>query len=176
MALNDSFIKNSTKHSGKAAGDKHTDGGGMYLLVTAAGKYWRINYRFNEKRKTLALGVYPTVSLAEARKRREKARELLSKGIDPNAAKREEKQVKADLAANTFELVARAWLKKTAVTRKEVTQSRITTLLEHDVFLCLPSTLTNMPILSEVNASTMMARSPARQLSLRMCASPVIQK
>ena len=123
MALNDSFIKNSTKHSGKAAGDKHTDGGGMYLLVTAAGKYWRINYRFNEKRKTLALGVYPTVSLAEARKRREKARELLSKGIDPNAAKREEKQVKADLAANTFELVARAWLKKTAVTRKEVTQS-----------------------------------------------------
>jgi hypothetical protein len=84
----------------------------MYLLVTAAGKYWRINYRFNEKRKTLALGVYPTVSLAEARKRREKARELLSKGIDPNAAKREEKQVKADLAANTFELVARAWLKR----------------------------------------------------------------
>ena len=134
MALNDTFIKNSTKHSGKAAGDKYTDGGGMYLLVTAAGKYWRMNYRFNEKRKTLALGVYPTVPLAEARKRREKAREQLSKGIDPNAAKREEKQVKADLAANTFELVARAWLKKTAVTRKEITQSRITTLLEHDVF------------------------------------------
>jgi integrase len=134
MALNDTFIKNSTKHSGKAAGDKYTDGGGMYLLVTAAGKYWRMNYRFNEKRKTLALGVYPTVSLAEARKRREKAREQLSKSIDPSAAKREEKQVEADLAANTFELVARAWLKKTAVTRKEITQSRITTLLEHDVF------------------------------------------
>ncbi len=134
MALNDTFIKNSTKHSGKAAGDKYTDGGGMYLLVTAAGKYWRMNYRFNEKRKTLALGVYPTVPLAEARKRREKAREQLSKGIDPNAAKREEKQIKADLAANTFELVARAWLKKTAVTRKEITQTRITTLLEHDVF------------------------------------------
>jgi integrase len=134
MALNDTFIKNSTKHSGKPAGDKYTDGGGMYLLVTAVGKYWRMNYRFDEKRKTLALGVYPTVTLAEARKRREKAREQLSKGIDPNAAKREEKQVKADLAANTFELVARAWLKKTAVTRKEITQSRITTLLEHDVF------------------------------------------
>lgn len=134
MALNDTFIKNSTKHSGKPAGDKYTDGGGMYLLVNAAGKYWRMNYRFDEKRKTLALGVYPTVTLAEARKRREKAREQLSKGIDPNAAKREEKQVKADLAANTFELVARAWLKKTAVTRKEITQNRITTLLEHDVF------------------------------------------
>jgi len=134
MALNDTFIKNSTKHSGKSAGDKYTDGGGMYLLVTASGKYWRLNYRFDEKRKTLALGGYPTVTLAEARKRREKAREQLSKGIDPNAAKREEKQAKADLAANTFELVARAWLKKTAVTRKEITQSRITTLLEHDVF------------------------------------------
>jgi len=134
MALNDTFIKNSTKHSGKSAGDKYTDGGGMYLLVTASGKYWRLNYRFDEKRKTLALGVYPTVTLAEARKRREKAREQLSKGIDPNTAKREEKQAKADLAANTFELVARAWLKKTAVTRKEITQSRITTLLEHDVF------------------------------------------
>ena len=134
MALNDTFIKNSTKHSGKPAGDKYSDGGGMYLLVTAVGKYWRMNYRFDEKRKTLAFGVYPTVPLAEARKRREKAREQLSKGIDPNAAKREEKQVKADLAANTFELVARAWLKKTAVTRKEITQNRITTLLEHDVF------------------------------------------
>ena len=106
----------------------------MYLLVTASGKYWRMNYRFEQKRKTLALGVYPTVSLAEARNRREKARELLSKGIDPNAAKREEKQFKADLAANTFELVARSWLKKTAATRKEITQNRITTLLEHDIF------------------------------------------
>ena len=134
MPLNDTFIKNSTKPSGKPAGDKYTDGGGMYLLVTPAGKYWRMNYRYAGKRKTLALGVYPTVSLAEARKRREKAREQLAKDIDPNVAKREEKQVKADLAANTFELVARAWLKKTAVTRKEITQNRITTLLEHDVF------------------------------------------
>ena len=55
MALNDSSIENSTKHSGKAAGDKHTDGGGMYLHVIAAGKYLRINYRFSEKRKTFTL-------------------------------------------------------------------------------------------------------------------------
>jgi len=142
MALNNTFIKNSTKHSGKPAGDKYTDGGGMYLLVTAAGKYWRMNYRFDEKRKTLALGVYPTVSLAEARKGRERARELLAKQIDPNAAKREERQIKADLAINTFELVARAWLKKTATTRKEITQIRLTTLLEHDVFPYIG----NMPI------------------------------
>ena len=134
MALNDKFIKNSTKHSGKPSGDKYTDGRGMYLLVTATGKYWRYNYRYDGKRKTLALGVYPTVPLAEARKRHEKARELLSRDIDPNASKREQKQIKADLAANTFELVARAWLKKTEVTRKEITQNRITTLMEQDVF------------------------------------------
>lgn len=134
MPLNDTFIKKSAKHSGKPSGDKYTDGGGMYLLVSAAGKYWRMNYRFAGKRKTLALGVYPAVSLADARKRRDKAREQLAKDIDPSAAKREDKQAKADLAANTFEVVARSWLKKTAVKRKGVTQDRITTLLVHDVF------------------------------------------
>jgi integrase len=60
MALTDTFTKN-IKHSGAAAGDKHTDGGGMYLLVNKGGKYWRMNYRFADKRKTLALGVYPAV-------------------------------------------------------------------------------------------------------------------
>ena len=134
MPLNGTFIKKSTKHSGKPSGDKYTDGGGMYLLVSAAGKYWRMNYRFAGKRKTLALGVYPAISLADARKRRDKAREQLARDIDPSTAKREDRQARADLAANTFEVVARSWLKKTAAKRKDVTQDRITTLLEHDVF------------------------------------------
>ena len=133
MALTDTFVKN-VKHNGAASGDKYTDGRAMYLLVNAAGKYWRMNYRFAEKRKTLALGVYPDVGLAKARARREKAREQLADGIDPATAKREEKQAHADAAANTFEAVARVWLTKTASKRAEVTQSRITTLLEKDVF------------------------------------------
>jgi integrase len=133
MALTDTFVK-QVKHSGKPNGDKYADGQAMYLLVKATGKYWRFDYTFQEKRKTLALGVYPAVSLAEARRRRDKAREQLAKAIDPGAAKREDKQAKVDLAANTFELVARTWLKKTAAKRKEVTQKRITTLLEQDVF------------------------------------------
>ncbi len=133
MALTDTFVKN-VKHKRNVAGEKHTDGQGMYLHVTSVGKYWRMNYRFMGKQKTLALGVYPAISLADARKRRDKAREQLAKDIDPSAAKREERQVAADLAANTFELVARTWLKKTAAKRKDVTQERITTLLEHDVF------------------------------------------
>ena len=133
MALTDIFVRN-VKHTGAASGEKYTDGRAMYLLVNAVGKYWRMNYRFSDKRKTLALGVYPDVGLAKARARREKAREQLADGIDPATAKREEKQAQADAAANTFEAVARVWLTKTASKRAEVTQSRITTLLEKDVF------------------------------------------
>ena len=83
MALTDTFAKN-VKSTGSTAGDKHTDGQGLYLHVKDAGKYWRMSYRFNGKQKTLALGVYPEVSLAKARQRRDKARELLADGIDPS--------------------------------------------------------------------------------------------
>ena len=69
MALTKTFTENSTKHSGKAAGDKHADGGGMYLLVKKTNKYWCMDYRFADKRKTLALGVYPAVSLAKCQRR-----------------------------------------------------------------------------------------------------------
>ena len=133
MALTNTFVKN-VKHTGAVSGKKYTDGRAMYLLVNAVGKYWRMNYRFADNRKTLALGVYPDVGLAKARARRDKAREQLAEGINPATAKREKKQAQADAAANTFEAVARVWLTKTASKRAEVTQSRITTLLEKDVF------------------------------------------
>lgn len=133
MALTDTFTK-QIKHSGKPAGDKHADGSGMYLLVNGSGKYWRMDYRFTGKRKTLALGVYPSVTLADARRRCEAARVSLAHDTDPSAAKREEREAKADAAANTFEIVARDWLKKTAADRGESTQSKITTWLEKDVF------------------------------------------
>jgi hypothetical protein len=77
MALSDTSVKNF-KFSGAPAGDKHQDAQALYLHVKAAGKYWRMNYRYNGKQKTLALGVYPAVSLANARKGRDKARELLA--------------------------------------------------------------------------------------------------
>lgn len=61
----------------------------MYLLVRkTGGKYWRMNYRFDGKQVTLALGVYPDVSLATARKRRDEARQLLADGRDPREAKK----------------------------------------------------------------------------------------
>ena len=133
MALTDTFTKN-TRHSGKSAGDKHADGGGMYLLVNAGGKYWRMDYRLDDKRKTFALGVYPAVSLAKARQRRDKARDLVAEGVDPSSAKRKAKQARAGAAANTFESVARDWLTKTAANRMASTQGKVTTWLEKDVF------------------------------------------
>jgi integrase len=107
MPLNDTFIRNSTKHSGRASGDKHSDGGGLYLHVTASGKYWRMNYRKDAKQKTLSLGIYPAVSLANARKGRDNAKELLAQGLDPSREKQEAKQAQKMAAANTFETVAR---------------------------------------------------------------------
>ena len=105
MALTNTFVKN-IKPTVASAGNKYRDGGGMYLLVNTSGKYWRMDYRFADKRKTLSLGVYPSVSLAKARQRREKAREVLSDGLDPSSAKRAEKQARALDASNTFEVVA----------------------------------------------------------------------
>lgn len=132
MALADTFVR-QLKHTGKAAGDKHTDGGGMYLLVKAGGKYWRMDYTHAHKRKTLALGVYPEVSLAKARQRRDKARELLAESIDPSTAKKADKRAKDDAAANTFEMVARDWLAKTTADRMPTTQGKVTSWLEKDV-------------------------------------------
>jgi integrase len=108
----------------------------MYLLVKATGKYWRMDYRFDDKRKTLALGVYPAVSLAQARKRRDDARKLLAESppIDPGHAKRTEKLTRAAAAAQTFEVVARQWLSKTAADRSPNTQHKVTSALENNVF------------------------------------------
>ncbi len=106
MALTDTFVKN-VKHSGRKAGDKYSDGQGLYLHVMETGKYWRLAYRFAGKQKTLAIGVYPAVSLSKARKARDTAREQLAEGMDPAATKRAEKAARAVAAANTFEAVAR---------------------------------------------------------------------
>jgi integrase len=92
---------------------KLSDGNGMYLLITPTGaRYWRLDYRFGGKRRTLALGIYPTISLASARTRREEARVSLADGIDPTTAKKASQRAAKLSAGNTFEIVAREWLEK----------------------------------------------------------------
>lgn len=106
MALTDTFVR-QVKYKGSKNGEKYTDGQWLYLHVTATGKYWRMGYRYADKQKTLAIGVYPAVSLSKARRARDTAREQLAEGVDPAATKRADKAARAVAAANTFETIAR---------------------------------------------------------------------
>jgi integrase len=133
MPLTDTFIRQA-KYSGAKAGDKHSDGGGLYLLVNAAGKYWRMNYRYLGKQKTLALGVYPAVPLATARKGRDQARELLAAGKDPSAEKQDAAKEAKRAAGATFEAAARDWMASTANRRSPETHKRIISWFDRDVF------------------------------------------
>lgn len=91
---------------------KLTDGGGMYLLVTKTGKYWRYDYRYSKKRKTLALGVYPEISLKEARAKHLEARKQLAEGIDPGYFRKLNKEQKIQASENSFGKFAWEWFSK----------------------------------------------------------------
>ena len=92
------------------------DGGGLYLLITKRGtKLWKMKYRINGKEKLLSFGAYPTISLQEARKKREQHKEQILQNIDPIEAKREKKQeqkIKEIKKQNTFKKVALERLEK----------------------------------------------------------------
>jgi integrase len=109
MSLTDIQVKTAKP---KEKDYKLTDGDGLYLLVTpGGGKRWRLKYRINGKEKLLALGIYPDISLLEARNRRHDARNLVANGIDPSAEKKAVKEAKAELQANSFEVIAQEWHK-----------------------------------------------------------------
>lgn len=92
---------------------KISDGEGLFLFVMpSGGKYWRLKYYFAGKEKLLALGVYPKVTLAEARERRAQAQKVIAAGNDPGETKKEAKRLTVLKASNSFEDVAREWLEK----------------------------------------------------------------
>jgi len=131
MPLTDTAIRNA-KPDEKPY--KLTDGKGLYFLVNKVGKYFRFDYRYRGKRKTLALGVYPDTTLQEARDEHESARKLLRKDIDPGLHKKISKHIKTEQAANTFEFVAREWFEKYKHTWKLGHSRTITQRLEANVF------------------------------------------
>lgn len=132
MALTDLTIRNA-KPAEKQ--QKLFDGGGLHLLVTpAGGKRWVLKYRFGGKEKSLALGTYPSVTLVEARKRRDEARDKLAAGIDPSETKKAEKRTQRLNAENSFEAIAREWHAKYAPTWSEGHGARILRRLEVDAF------------------------------------------
>jgi integrase len=112
MALSDAKVRNAKP---RAKPYKIADSEGLYLLVAPSGsKYWRFKYRIGGKEKLLALGVYPDVSLSDARERRIQARKSAAAGRDPADAKRESKLIASLKANNAFEVVAREWFEKRA--------------------------------------------------------------
>lgn len=129
--LMDSLVKNA-KPKPDGNPQNYADGGGMYLHVKPMGKYWRYNYRINGKMKTLAMGVYPAVSLKQARLHHDAARELLATGIDPSTYKRANNRLAS--LSNGFEAVAREWFAKHLVDKSPTHQVRTTSYLERDVF------------------------------------------
>lgn len=135
MKLTDTKLR-ALKPSGKV--QKLSDGGGLYIHVSpAGGKLWRLFYRFDGKQKTLALGKYPEVSLADARRMRDEARALIAQGVDPSTYKRQAKAAAAAEAAdmaNTFEAVARDWFSKKRTAWTEGHQKKILSRLENQLF------------------------------------------
>lgn len=105
---------------------KYGDGGGLLLLVNPNGsKLWRMVYRHAGKQKQLSFGAWPEVSLAEARARRDDARKLLAEGLDPSLKKKQDKILKLEAEANTFDAIAAEFLQKNERERKsEATLSK----------------------------------------------------
>ena len=89
---------------------KYFDGGGLFLFIPTNGsKLWRMAYRFDGKSKLLSFGEYPAVSLKDARERREDAKRMLSRGIDPSDHKRQMRQARATAERDSFQNIAREW-------------------------------------------------------------------
>lgn len=132
MKLTDAKLRNLSEPG------KHFDGGGLYLELTpAGGRYWRMKYRHGGKEKRLAFGVYPAVSLKDARDQATAARKVIQSGDDPGALRKADKAKAAHEAVNTLEAVARDWMKHQGTRWEAVTLGRILASFEADIFPAL---------------------------------------
>ena len=138
MPLSDIKVKSlkaGIKADGTATSKPYrvTDERGLYIEVTPKGsKRWRFKYRFEGKEKLLSLGIYPDISLKQARERREDLRKHVANGIDPSELRKAEKQSIGE--QNSFEVVAREWHSKFSANWSESHSSRTLIRLEQNVF------------------------------------------
>lgn len=128
MALTDTQLRNAKPQ------DKDysiTDGLGLSILITSSGgKWWRFRYRHLGKPKLMSMGTYPEVSLQQARAKRDEARALVAKDIDPGRDRKEQKQKAILDASNTFEAVANEWHALHNKNKSERHQQRVKRWLE----------------------------------------------
>lgn len=152
MPLTDTAVRTAKPDpTGKVR--KLTDGGGLYLEVRANGaKYWRHNYRYLSAQKTIAYGVYPAVSLKEAREAHAASKKLLSQKIDPLAHRKEMSRQNYAAVGNSFEKVTEEWLKKKKLNWAPSTAVRNERSFAVDVFPFIGQ----LPI-ADINASQVLS-------------------
>jgi integrase len=136
MPLTDASIRNA-KFSDKQF--KLYDSQGLYVLVNKSGKYFRLDFRFGGKRKTMSLGVYPNIKLSDAREKRDTAKKLIKDGINPIHYRKQQKIIEAVKEANGFEVVSREWFEKNQHTWTEGHSQTIIRRLEYNIFPWLGS-------------------------------------
>ena len=172
MPLTDTAIKNLKPQDKNA---KLFDGEGLFLLVTpSGGKWWRLKYRFGGKEKLLSLGVYPEISLKEARRRRDEARSFVAQGIDPSQQRKEEKEValaESREQANTFEAVAQDWL---GVYRHDLTPKHALKLQRYIENTLCPA-FGNKPVASLTPMDILDAARPAQEKGRIQTAHRLVQ-
>lgn len=136
MALKDIAVRNA-KPADRPY--KMADGGGLYLLVNPNGsKWWRLKYRYAGKEKLLALGVYPEVSLSDARGERDKARHLLRvEHIDPGAVRKTKKREAKSRTENSFAALAEAWFENKKPGWAEASATKARQYLDSDLIPAL---------------------------------------
>gem|GEM_PF-1555344 len=144
MSLTDTAIRNA---KAKEQPYKLADEKGLYVLVSQAGKYFRQDYRFAGKRKTLAHGVYPKLSLREAREKRDEAHRLLQNDVDPGQYKKLSKTIQREQSENTFQNVAVEWFIKNKHIWTEGHSRTIISRLENMFFPGLDQSLSRKSLL-----------------------------
>ncbi len=150
MALTATAVKNARP---RAKAQRLYDTDGLYLeIAPAGGKWWRLSYRHDGKRKLLSLGTYPDVTLEKARRRRDAAREQIADGIDPSAQRKAEKKAEQAREEGSFEAVAREWYGKQAATWVPSHARDVMRRLEANLFPELGA----LPI-AEITAPTLLA-------------------
>lgn len=132
MALTDSKIKQA---KAEAKDYKLSDGKGLFLLVAKTGaKYWRLKYRFLGKEKLLSFGVYPSVTLKQARKATVIAKEQLEQGIDPSQTKKAKKAERFEAQTNNLQSIAMEWHSQQSKQWSEGYSAKVLRAMERDLF------------------------------------------
>ena len=166
--LTDSQIKN-TKSQEQLV--KLTDGGGLYLEVTpSGGKHWRFRFRLAGKEGLYAIGSYPDIKAAEARRLKEEARLLVKQGINPTNQRKLKKIAEQYERATTFQAVAEEWFAATSGTWSNGHKSHVETILKKDVYPrigALPVKDLKTPTIYEVLRKIEARQAPTRAILAR---------